>query len=880
MRLTYTLLTNDAGRVSKKVVLVDGKPKKLHGKAPWRGTAEVKTVGSLAEFAAVRANLDPRQSITFGVPRAGDCRIGVDGKLADGEVARTAANWCWPSTPSLLAFDGDYGTLTRDQIVASVVDAIGQPVDALWTPSATGYIVNALDDPAFTEGGHRVYVPIDDPNQIDRVLKAVIGRLVLAGHAVVRLDTIGRFHHKTVVDGCMSQPERLDYGAAEAGPGMFVDKNAGKIYPGSQRMILADMVADLTPDEHEQIAAIYAAGEVELQGEASKRREASGRTSTNSTLPLSHVLRLRDGDERTIEDVLADNSLGDVVEMYDPVEPDYSGDPRVAKFYRANRTNGAKPAIYSHLHNGVWYDIEPSRAEILAGFEVLGERPPAVVETIVVTSGGGGDHRTRIREAKTEAELRTAAAYVRGDASLDGMARETLAAALRDAFKAIDMPVPITETRKLVKRTIDVDVIVAEAPDWTREWVWITGLDRFSDGVTLISRQSFNAMLNREMPRNDEGRIVQLAADYALNDAGMQTVDKMLYLPFVQDRIIDLRGERILNSYRHDVVPTADASPAAEDIERLKNHLRNLCGNREAVWTALEWWMAHQVQRPGRKVRWSPLIKGCQGDGKTTLRRMLMAAMGVEHVGTVGNAEIESKFTDWANGRAVIAIEEMFVAGQNRHVIVNALKPLITNDDISIHKKGHPPFTAINTCNYLAFTNRIDAIPIDGDRRWFVIVSPFTDRRMLDPAGMGVEYFDALYEIIDRRPGTVRAWLESVDLRSFDANRLPEINDQDEMADADMEDDEMWMLDVLTGPPSPGVTPNAFLSPAMAERVREHGAELRQKKPLQQMLGRHGFKSAQTRLANGRKIRLWYRGSKDAAGAAIEASFGAVDPFS
>lgn len=804
MTITYTLLTNDNGRVSKRVIMSDGVPKKIAGRAPSRGTAEVRTVASLAEFAKVRAALRPENALTFGVPKMGDCRIGTEAHLQAGEVARNRQNWQWPTTPTLLALDGDYGTLNRDEIVAAVKGALGQDVDALWTPSATGYVVNALESKVFPEGGHRVYLPIDDPSQIERVLVALMGRLVLAGHAIVRLDTIGRFHHKTIVDGCMSQPERLDYGAADVGEGLFIDRDAGKLYPGANRMIVADIVADLSADENAQVAAIYAAGEVELQGEATKRREASGReSSAGNVLPRSHVVRLRDGDERTIADILADDSLDDVVDAYDPVEPDYSGDPRVAKIYRV-RTNGGKPSIYSHLHNGVWYDIEDSFEQLLAGFENLGAPAPRT-EMVVVRAAPAAsrqDHVTRIKAAVDEPALREAAAYIRGDVSIDDMGREILAKILADAFKAMDLPVPIAETRKLVRRVVDVSAI--EMPDWMDRWVWVTSIDRFARGDQLMTTRSFNAEYNRHMPRNAEGALVNYAADFATNDAGIQTVEALAYLPFVTDYVVPLNGVRYLNTYRHDRVPKAAEVVDQVMVETMRTHLKKLCGNREGVWRALEWWLAHNVQHPGVKVRWSPLIKGVQGDGKTVLKQMLMAAMGIENVGEVGNSEIASGFNDWAINVAILAVEELKVAGTNRHMIVNALKPLISNDTISVHRKGLAAYKTINSTNVIAFTNYSDAIPIDseGDRRWFVIVTPFSHRSQLPGAGMDKPYFNRLYdETVNTNHDQVRSWLLSVDLNAggFSRHVMPEGHDQAAMADASRTDMARIVLEIIDG---------------------------------------------------------------------------------
>ena len=894
MTITYSLLTNETGRVSKRVILSDGVPKKIAGRAPSRGSAEVKTVASLAEFARVRAALRPDQAITFGVPKVGDCRIGTEAHLQPGEIARNRENWQWPTTPTLLALDGDYGTLSRDEIVAAVKAAIGQDVDALWTPSATGYVVDALETKVFPEGGHRIYLPIDDPSQIERVLVALIGRLVLAGHAIVRLDTIGRFHRKTIVDGCMSQPERLDYGAADVGDGLFIDRNAGKLYPGANRMIVADLVADLSADENAQVAAIYAAGETEMQGEAAKRREASGReSSVGNVLPRSHIVRLRDGDERTIADILTDDSLGDVVDAYDPVEPDYSGDPRVAKIYRV-RTNGGKPSIYSHLHSGIWYDIEDSFEQLLAGFENLGAPAPRT-EMVVVRAAPAAsrqDHVTRIKAAVDEPSLREAAAYIRGDVSIDDMGREILAKMLADAFKSLDMPVPVAETRKLVRRVIDVSAI--ETPTWLNGWVWVSSIDRFARGEQLMTTRSFNVEFNRHMPRNAEGALVNYAADFAANDAGITTVEALAYLPFVTDNVVELNGRRYLNTYRHDLVPAEAEIVDPAMVSTMRNHLQNLCGNREGVWRALEWWLAHNVQRPGVKIRWAPLIKGVQGDGKTALKQMLMAAMGADNVGEAGNAEIGSGFNDWAINVAVLAVEELKVAGANRHMIVNALKPLVSNDTISVNRKGLASYKTINTTNVLAFSNYDDAIPIDseGDRRWFVIVTPFSHRGQLPGAGMDKPYFDRLYDdVVNRNHDQVRSWLMGVDLNDggFSPNTLPEGHDQAAMADASRTDKAKIVMEIIDEDGAwPGVSRDVCTATGIREALRsrlieEYGLdELNLAMPRDQdwtrIMKSIGFERKRTRLAGTRNMTtVWVRAGAE-EGVALLKLRGA-DPF-
>lgn len=47
-------------------------------------------------------------------------------------------------------------------------------------------------------------------------------------------------------------------------------------------------------------------------------------------------------------------------------------------------------------------------------------------------------------------------------------------------------------------------------------------------------------------------------------------------------------------------------------------------GRRDDVFCSLLYWMAHNVQKPGVKIRWSPILKGVHGDGKTLAAAVLV----------------------------------------------------------------------------------------------------------------------------------------------------------------------------------------------------------------------------------------------------------------
>src|SRR5699024_2195206 len=109
-------------------------------------------------------------------------------------------------------------------------------------------------------------------------------------------------------------------------------------------------------------------------------------------------------------------------------------------------------------------------------------------------------------------------------------------------------------------------------------------------------------------------------------------------------------------------------------------------------------------------------------------------------------------------GVCAVGLEEIRMAGHNRHDAMYAMKPLITNDTGDIHKNGQDSYNALNTVNYIAFTNHGDALPISAtDRRWMVIYTPWASlKEMREVVGQEPEeYFTALHDAINQNGGAI-----------------------------------------------------------------------------------------------------------------------------
>lgn len=161
-------------------------------------------------------------------------------------------------------------------------------------------------------------------------------------------------------------------------------------------------------------------------------------------------------------------------------------------------------------------------------------------------------------------------------------------------------------------------------------------------------------------------------------------------------------------------------------------------------------WVVWQIKHPGVLLRWCPIIQSNFGIGKTFFDNFLKSMLGYSNVGTVPPDALHQLYNGWAASHAVVILEELRTAGSNRFETLERLKPLITNDYISIREMYKPHRTCLNSTNYFSFTNHLDFLPIlNGDRRFFCIISPNKDdKEIVKRAGYEDrvdEYFQKLY---------------------------------------------------------------------------------------------------------------------------------------
>lgn len=446
--------------------------------------------------------------------------------------------------------------------------------------------------------------------------------------------------------------------------------------------------------------------------------------------------------------------------------------------------------------------------------------------------------KKEIKEAASEFEIRESLVKkIKLDTSLGEMEREGLAQALRDAFKLLGTTYPIASCRKLLvvgreKRadsTFDADTEVAdihddrELPEWVRNWLYVTEIDKFFNQRTgeLLTIQGFNAKFNRYQQRDERGQVIVSAHVEANENLEIPVVAHLRYVPWAGQRFVQ-DGIACVNMYNPASVPVAAGAiseAGGRAIDKMRYHIREvICAGRENQYINMLDYIAHNIQKPGRKIRYMPLVKGVEGDGKSLLLTMMELMIGPRNVNVIGPKVLMSDFNSYAENTCILGVEEIYMVGHNRYDALNAIKPMITNDRVTIHRKGRDSYVVINTVNGFTFTNYANAIPIDdGDRRWWILFTPFGTKDEMTaffaPLGGSVKYFAELHDSLRNYSAEMRRFFLDYPISSsFNANGPAPDTDEKRVVIGMSDSDEGQVIADLIESGGPGVTKNAFLS--------------------------------------------------------------------
>lgn len=293
----------------------------------------------------------------------------------------------------------------------------------------------------------------------------------------------------------------------------------------------------------------------------------------------------------------------------------------------------------------------------------------------------------------------------------------------------------------------------SEPPPWANNVVFLTASNLF-----------FRFVDNRKMRPEVVDLIYKSPdpevrpRDYLIHQMNIKVVENLRYDPSTTKRFIVSENCPYINTYRASYTP-ADPSQMQEVMDRLMPHADQLLSPQYA--TVFLDFLSYMVQKPGRKIRWVPVVQSGVGAGKGLWAAVATAALGVTNVQRLAAEHVlEGTYNGWAAGFQLTVLDEIRIVGSNRHRVMDKMKPCISDDFVSVRNLYEPVTTVPNVSNYLMFTNHHDALAVhDEDRRYFVVKSPLQTAADIQRIG-GDKMFEDLYRLVTTHAGGIRAFFE------------------------------------------------------------------------------------------------------------------------
>lgn len=307
--------------------------------------------------------------------------------------------------------------------------------------------------------------------------------------------------------------------------------------------------------------------------------------------------------------------------------------------------------------------------------------------------------------------------------------------------------------------------------------------------IYLAAANKYIYKVNRELwiepainaavsPINFEGKIIS-ASDWLKRNrlVTSMTCDPSLADDYIKGfdsrlgELIQSVGAALFNTYRHPTIVSGNATLAKPFVDHIQK-LFNKEGDAEQFLN----YMAHRVQRPAEKPRFSLLIGGGQGVGKDTAVEMCIPAIGSWNVANIEPSHLESAFNEHAASTLVRINEAANLQEMSRWAFNEKTKVLIAGlpDICLINPKYGQKYSVKLFCGVIITTNHLlNGLHIPPDDRRYDVIDCATHEEMgfknLDDRKL---YFDWLWNWFNKEKGDshVAAYLREKDISKFSAS--------------------------------------------------------------------------------------------------------------
>ena len=248
--------------------------------------------------------------------------------------------------------------------------------------------------------------------------------------------------------------------------------------------------------------------------------------------------------------------------------------------------------------------------------------------------------------------------------------------------------------------------------------VWINSKRRLVSCRTFINEDfaPYSHIVMRSLPNGGQTPDVKRTAAEWMKWPGRQQAQSLVYEPGKEQW-----HEGSLNTWNGWKV-----QPVKGDLKPWFKLFDFICAGmtpEQKAW--FEQWLAYPIQHPGAKL-FSAVVIWCSvhGTGKTFIGHIMREIYG-DNFSEISNDDLHSNFNGWAVNKQFVMGEEIS-GGENKRMVNNRLKHMITQPSILVNTKYIPQYTLRDCVNYYFTSNYPDAFYIeDTDRRFFIHETPY-----------------------------------------------------------------------------------------------------------------------------------------------------------
>lgn len=275
----------------------------------------------------------------------------------------------------------------------------------------------------------------------------------------------------------------------------------------------------------------------------------------------------------------------------------------------------------------------------------------------------------------------------------------------------------------------------------------------------------------------------------------IQSVEGLGYHPAKKEVYENPEGRLLLNTYRAPNI--REKACDRSDVRIMLRHFRYLFPDRKQRNILLDF-IAMQVQFPGVKIRWVPVVRSAKGVGKGIIAEKLICPLigASNYMPLPNNHALMGRFNAWQSGYQVVVLHELNRTGsaQERTDLVECLKSFVTDDTVMIERKGKDGVKSQNITNMIIFTNHDEVLVITPDERRFCMLRSYAEKR-------SKEYYSTLVTFLENNMDKIRYYFMNRKIR-IDPNELPETEYTKEVKGNNVDSTESTLTSLLEDPSS------------------------------------------------------------------------------